>query len=162
MIAEVVTAIGLALILYVVFSKVYGAKLPFSLPSSIRKFTGPERNRGPKSFDEIFRDGERLLSFRRLPEAKEMFEKLYARKPDYPKLLNRLGIVEMEMGNYQKAAEIFERAVREKPESPRRHANLGSAYLALKKFTLAKKEFEKALGLEPGNTKYQKLLKEVP
>lgn len=162
MIAEVVTIVGLALIFYVVFLKFSGTKLPFTLPKGIKKFAKPERSHGVKSFDELFKEGERRLAGQKFQEAKEMFEKLYARKPDYPKLLNRLGVVEMEVGNYSKATEIFERAVREKPESPRRHANLGLAYLALKKYTLAKKEFEKAVALEPGNKKYQQLLRQVP
>lgn len=158
MIAEAVTTIGLAGLLYFLIRRFLpgppGEKL--STPESPGKRIAPAT-----ALDKLFVEAEGYLRVGLYNEAELKLLEIERLNPHYPKLYNRMGIVYLELGEYQKAVESFEHAVLEDPAKASRHANLGMAYLQVKKYSLAKKAIERALEIEPNNEKYKRLLNDV-
>ena len=159
MIAEAVTTIALAGLVYLILRRVSVPMMPGeSRPPPVRKRETPP----PASeLDVLFAQAEEQLKAGKYDEAEKRLLSLERRQPHYPKLYNRLGIAYLEQGDYQRAVEAFERAVREDPQKASRHANLGMAYLQINKYSLAKKSLERAVELDPANEKYQRLLEEI-
>jgi tetratricopeptide (TPR) repeat protein len=157
MVAEVVTTVALAGIVYLILLRfnVWERRVPVTVKE--KKALASEEQRT----DELFAEGERLLKVGRFQDAERMFLEVKRRQPPHPKLNNRLGVVYLERGEYARAVEAFEESVREDPGKASRHANVSVAYRAMKKFTLARKALERALALEPGNEKYKRLKEEL-
>jgi len=163
MIAETVTTVALAGLVYLFLRRLpllQGKERLREVPRrTISLKTEPDHPRA--ELDALFAEAERDLKAGHYPDAEKKLLVLERRQPHYPKLYNRLGIVYLEQGSFQRAVEAFERAVREDPAKSSRHANLGMAYLQVKKYSLAQKSFERAIEIEPKNDKYQELLEEA-
>lgn len=80
-------------------------------------------------------------------EAAEILEKTLVDASQNSRLWNHLGLINLELHEYDKARDNFERAIQLNPEYPDYHHNLGRAYLMLGKCLLAYRSFEKAIEL---------------
>ncbi len=78
-------------------------------------------------------------------ESRELFNSAIALNPQFHQACNYLGMVELEMGDLNKAVEVSEKAVSMKPGFADYRFNLGHAYLAIKNCPKAVREFEEAI-----------------
>ncbi|MFZ0427084.1 MAG: tetratricopeptide repeat protein [Acidobacteriota bacterium] len=70
----------------------------------------------PGNVDALAARGEALLALRRLPEARQAFEKLHEGAPDNPFFVHRLGTIAALEGNPNQALEYFHQALRTNPD----------------------------------------------
>jgi tetratricopeptide (TPR) repeat protein len=91
------------------------------------------------------------LRFRsKVAEASAEYEKAIALAPDLPEVNYRLGVLQSELHDYEKAAESFRRELRISPNNPDANYSMGAYYLSYGNNPgLAKGYFEKTLQLNP-------------
>jgi tetratricopeptide (TPR) repeat protein len=94
----------------------------------------------------ILADAFRFRS--KLAEASAEYEKATSLAPDLPQVNYRLGVLQSELHDYEKAAESFRRELRINPSSPDANYSMGAYYLSYgNDQALAKTYFEKTLQL---------------
>lgn len=155
MIPEALTTVALAGMFYMILRRV---NIRSGRPAELAE---PAVEKGEWSVTDLFAEGEVLLKSERFEEAAAKFLAVERQQPNYPKLANRLGIIYLEKGEYEKAVKAFEKAVREDPTKAVRHVNLAMAYKAVGKDAFAKRSLEQAINLAPENDKYKYLLAEI-
>lgn len=99
-------------------------------------------------YHAILADALRFRS--KVAEAVAEYEKAIALAPDLPEVNYRLGVLQSELHNYEKAAESFRRELRISPNNPDANYSLGAYYLSYGNDSgLAKNYFEKTLQYNP-------------
>jgi len=84
------------------------------------------------------------------PEAVAEYEKALSLAPVLPEVNYRLGVMQSELHNYQKAADSFRRELKINPDNANATYSLGAYYLSYGNDPeQARKDFEKALQLNP-------------
>lgn len=155
MTAEIIILVAVAGILIILIRR-----LPDTAKDSSQE-TNDFWQANQKSNDLIdnFGKAEELFAQGDYRGAEPYYVRAVTRDPENPKIYNRLGVIYLEMRNYNDAREAFETALKISPNVPARHINLGIALLRLGKHKEAAKHFEKAVKLEPKNEKYRAFLK---
>lgn len=93
------------------------------------------------------------------PQVAELpLRELAQRHPKNFEILESLGLVYAELGEYSRARPYFEKAIRVNPSSAAAYANLGSAYLKLNESALAATALQHAADLDPANAETQSML----
>lgn len=91
-------------------------------------------------------------------QAEQPLRDLVRRYPRNFEILESLGLVYAELGEYARACPYLERATRANPASAAAYANLGSAYLKLNRTPDALKALQHAAEIEPANATTQTTL----
>lgn len=99
-------------------------------------------------------EGRLMLKEGRLEEARTLFEKSAAAKPDFEPALWNLALISIRMKEYEKARIRLQRLTELKPEEWEYHYKLGIAQYSLKQHKEALASFEKARSFnkEPGES----------
>jgi len=96
-----------------------------------------------------------------LRKAKELFLVAIKLDPKNGFYQNNLGSILLNMGKYQEAVLYLENAVGIDPGVAKRWMNLAICFEKMKKYSRAKEAIRKAIKLEPGNSKYSKILEHI-
>jgi tetratricopeptide (TPR) repeat protein len=84
-----------------------------------------------------------------MAKAENLWRLVLARNPNYPEVLNDLGLVEASKQEYAQAGEYFQQAMKFKPEWAEPHINMSAAYSRMGKLGPAESELRTALALAP-------------
>ncbi len=90
-----------------------------------------------------------LINANRLPEAREVCEKLCKIEKDNPGVWQTLGMIDQQLGNFKDAAACFERLVQLAPEMAEAHLYLAKTLQALNELDRAAVSFRKAVEIKP-------------
>jgi tetratricopeptide (TPR) repeat protein len=85
----------------------------------------------------------------RLDEALSLIEKALKIKPDSGYIIDSLGWIYYQKGQYAEAVKHLEKAAEMLPTDPTINEHLGDAYLKLRRYAEALEKYKKALSLEP-------------
>ena len=83
---------------------------------------------------------------------KDLLEKVVEINPNIPEVINDLGLLNSNLGNFDKAIELFEKAIRLKSNFSLALNNLGNALMKKKKFDEAIKNYKKAIDADIKNS----------
>lgn len=83
---------------------------------------------------------------------KELLEKVVKINPNIPEVINDLGLLNLNLENYDKAIELLEKAIQLKPDFSLALNNLGNALMKKKKFDEAIKNYKKAIDADIKNS----------
>jgi len=87
----------------------------------------------------------------KLPQAKQVYQRLLTSQPDHPELLNLLGNVQQDLGEFDAAIANYNIALQHAPHYAEAYANRADALQELKEFKLAIDSYAQAIRLEPNN-----------
>ncbi len=85
----------------------------------------------------------------RLPQARAWLERSFALEPGAPEVLNNLGTVRQELGDYAGAVNCFEQALARDPSDATRMSNLGNALVLAGRVDQGIAQLEAALRIAP-------------
>jgi protein O-GlcNAc transferase len=85
----------------------------------------------------------------RLAEAEKIYHQVLAKQPDHAGALHLLGVLAVQMGEFDGAVELIRRAIRLVPDSAEMHFNLGNAFQNMGRFDEAIASFRRAIRLKP-------------
>jgi predicted O-linked N-acetylglucosamine transferase (SPINDLY family) len=88
----------------------------------------------------------------RLAEAEKIYRQILSQQPDHAGALHLLGVLALQMGQFDAAADLIRRAIRLMPDSAEAHYNLGSALQNLGQLDAAIAAFRQAIHLKPDLT----------
>jgi len=97
--------------------------------------------------DDAYRSGD-------LQETKKYLREALYLEPKNLDILNKLGYVESQEGNYDEAISYAKDALEIEPDAPEVHAAIASFYRHEKEYDKAKEHYEKAIALEGNNEIY--------
>jgi len=100
---------------------------------------------------DLVKSGEIFLEEGDFKEARSKFLEALGLAPEDPQLHNRLGMLEMSLGNPDKAITYYSKACELAPDVSRYHMRLGDSYQRLSKFENAIHSYVRSLELEPKN-----------
>jgi tetratricopeptide (TPR) repeat protein len=104
--------------------------------------------------EELESAGDKLRSEAAYLDALDYYQAARAKKPNNARVINKLGIVELQMQRYKQARKDFEKAIKLEPTFASTYNNLGAVYFAQKKYGAAIKQYQKAIQLAPGSATY--------
>jgi tetratricopeptide (TPR) repeat protein len=107
----------------------------------------PEPPQPGASKEQLIERGDELRAEKVLPSALEYYRAALAKTPNRASVLNRIGIVEMELGQWGRSIREFELAIKADPQYPEAYNNLGVAYYETKKSGKAIAFYKKAIRL---------------
>ncbi len=107
------------------------------------------RDREAHVFDGDINDAISHYGEGRLPQAKEICQKILADDPDHPKALSMLGVIACAFGDAERAVELVSRAIQVKPDYAEAHNNLGNLLRDLGRFAEAEVSYLRALEIKP-------------
>ena len=84
-----------------------------------------------------------------LQDAKSYYQKVLKIDPNHLGVLNNLGVIFQDLGEYQKAKDCYEKVIKINPSYTDAHYNLGVTFKKLGKHQQAKECYEKAIELNP-------------
>jgi tetratricopeptide (TPR) repeat protein len=82
-------------------------------------------------------------------KAESVWRALLVRNPNYPEMLNNLGLVAGQKKQYSQACEFFQHAIKVRPTYTQPHLNLAKAYRFMGRASSAERELRLALALSP-------------
>jgi predicted O-linked N-acetylglucosamine transferase (SPINDLY family) len=85
----------------------------------------------------------------RFEEAKKIYEEVLKKNPDNFEIINLLGIISLQLQNYDEAIILINKAININPNHHALYNNLGATYKNLKKYNEAIINFKKAIELNP-------------
>ena len=88
----------------------------------------------------------------------EAFKDLLNENPNDLMVLDDLGTIYMQLGQYQEARDVFERAVAVNPNDPNFYGGLAEAYYSMRMVDLSNREIDRGLAIDP-NSQYLVILK---
>ncbi|MCP5245994.1 MAG: tetratricopeptide repeat protein [Burkholderiales bacterium] len=106
-------------------------------------------NLKPDNVDACLNLGAILQQNGALIQAKEIYQRFIARKPNCAEVYCNLGITLNALGDQKNAIEAFKLAIQYKPELPVAHYNLGNALQIQGKFGEAENAYREAILLNP-------------
>jgi len=118
---------------------------------TIRRAQPPAVN---ATIEELESAGDKLRSEAAYLDALDYYQAALAKKPNNARVLNKLGIVELQMQSYRQARKDFEKAIKLEPAFASTYNNLGAVYFAQKKYGAAIKQYQKAIQLAPHSATY--------
>ncbi len=95
--------------------------------------------------------GESLYANGQVKDARSKFLKALSLAPEDPQLQNRLGMLEMSVGNAKKATQYYTEACKLAPDVSRYHMRLGDSLQRQERFEEAIQVYATSLDLEPKN-----------
>jgi len=96
-------------------------------------------------FEKVYRDAQECFDEQRYDEAERLFLKLLDRNPGgYADVFNRLGLISVQKGLYERAAQYFEKALAINPKYTDASLNLVVTYNELRNFKDAERVFNQA------------------
>jgi len=122
---------------------------PVEKNSAISEVKSAENTHGSHTAADCFRLGTAAAVQGRMEEAVGYFRQALTIQPDYPEVLNNLGIIYQSQGNLEEAADCFSRLVQIDPVSPLAHCNLGVVQKSQGFFVDAVASFRRALVARP-------------
>jgi tetratricopeptide (TPR) repeat protein len=106
------------------------------------------------SVEELERTGDQLRSEKAYLDALDYYQAALAKKPDNARVLNKRGIVELQMQHYKQARKDFEKAIKLDRTFASTYNNLGAVFFTQKKYGAAIKQYQKAIQLAPDVATY--------
>ena len=106
----------------------------------------------PPVANSDFHEAESLVQQHRFAEAKTATLEQLAHHPSSVEGYNLLGIIEVDLQDFDGAVTSFQKALQLNPKSVKSHNNLGNAYAAQHQFESAEKEFRGSLRIDPANS----------
>jgi len=103
------------------------------------------------SLRQKINEGMHLHQNNKLPQAKQVYQRLLTSQPDHPELLNLLGNVQQDLGEFDAAIANYNIALQHAPHYAEAYANRADALQELKEFKLAIDSYAQAIRLEPNN-----------
>ncbi len=100
---------------------------------------------------DLVEEAKQELDKGRTDSAALFLKEFLKKNPQDSQAYYRLGIVQAQGKNYQKAARAFKKAVNYRKDFIQAYINLGSAYGSMEEYEMALKSFQKALSLEEDN-----------
>ena len=100
---------------------------------------------------DLVKSGESFLGEGISKKARSKFLEALGLAPEDPQLYNRLGMLEMSIGNPDKARTYYSKACELAPDVSRYHMRLGDSFQRLSKFEEAIHSYARSLELEPKN-----------
>ena len=97
----------------------------------------------------LFQQGLAHQQQGRLDEAKAVYERMLALEPHHADALHMLGVIALQLENYQVAVAFISAAVQSHPSNASAHLNLGLAFKALQRLEEALSCYQQALVLRP-------------
>ena len=98
--------------------------------------------------EELERKGDLLRADKAMLDAIDYFRAALAKKPKDALLVNKIGIVQLQIGRYSEARKTFETAIRFDRTYADAHNNLGVCHYLAKDYGRAIKEYRKAIKLQ--------------
>ena len=109
----------------------------------------------------LFALGLVLSSVGEHEEARATLEKLWRLSPDFPGLLPKLAIAQLQTGDFATAEESFRLALERDPLSSELHEGLGRCLEERGELDEARREYERAVQLDPGRSSAQARLRSL-
>jgi predicted O-linked N-acetylglucosamine transferase (SPINDLY family) len=88
----------------------------------------------------------------RLSDAENIYRQILAAQPNHPDALHMLGVVALQVGNFQVAVDLISRAIAVNPNMAGYQSNLGLALTRLGRFVQAADAIEQSIRLNPNLT----------
>jgi len=133
------------LVISVCLSPAYTAEAQ-DVSYTIRRAETPPAN---STAEELEKTGDQLRAEEAYLDALDYYQAALAKKPNYSRLYNKLGIVELQLQRYKQSRKDFEKAIKLERTFASTYNNLGALYSAQKNYGAAIKQYQKAIQLEP-------------
>jgi len=85
----------------------------------------------------------------KIKKAQILYNKILKANPNHSQVLNNLGVIFGQSGDYQKAMSYYENVIKINPNYVDAHNNLGTIYINLKEYQKAKDCYENAIKINP-------------
>jgi len=105
------------------------------------------KTKNTRKFNELFNKGAEALKNGKLADAKSIFETLFKKNRTNVKLLETLGAVYGQLGEYEKSIDTFVKCTALNPKSVNAFHNLALAYEFSQQIDLAIKAYQQAISL---------------
>jgi hypothetical protein len=102
--------------------------------------------------EQLLQQSQSLQQAGKFEEAAIGFEKLRMLYPNYPPILNSLGIVYLQLGKFKEGCKLLEKSLQLDPKQTMVFYNLGKAYQNQGQFNESIKAYKKVLDIEPNFT----------
>ncbi|HUO27262.1 MAG TPA: tetratricopeptide repeat protein [Candidatus Aquilonibacter sp.] len=112
------------------------------VPPLFRAIDPPAADATPAALE---RQADQLRSSKLYLDALDYYDAALAKKPEDPRLLNKIGITELMMQRYREAKKSFERAIRADREFADAYNNLGVVFYEARKYRSAVKQYRHAI-----------------
>jgi tetratricopeptide (TPR) repeat protein len=103
---------------------------------------------------DLERQADELRSEKLYLDALDYYNAALGKKPNDPRLLNKIGITELMMQRYKEAQKAFQRSIKYDHAFADAYNNLGVVYYESKKFGAAAKEYEKAIAKDANSASF--------
>lgn len=104
------------------------------------------------AIETVFQQAVMFAQSGRLPEAKQLFQKLLKELPNHPQLLTNLGRIDFQLGNLSSAVKFLQKSVQIDRNQPQAFLVLGNGFFQLKDYQKAIIAFKNAISLSPKDT----------
>lgn len=108
-----------------------------------------------------YEEGDQLFKSGQYEEAERFFLKAATVRPNDAKVYARLGLIYLNLKNYNDAIESFKVATKIDKYNPSRHYNLALAYMGNNDTQRAISSVREAISLDPVTPKYRQLLEQL-
>ena len=103
------------------------------------------------NFESLVAQANRSVAQKNIPEAINLFKQALKENSNSYDVCNKLGTLNLQIGNLQTSEEYFKKSLLINPNSIKPYSNLGTIYFRLNKKELALKNYLKAIDIDPKN-----------
>lgn len=118
------------------------------VPPLIRSVDPPDKN---ASVADLEAQGDQLRGMKLYLDALDYYRAALAREPNSSRLLNKIGIAQLQMQHYREAKKSFEKSIKANRNFADAYNNLGVVYYEDRRYSAAVKEYRRAIALD-GNS----------
>ena len=105
-------------------------------------------NEENSNIDQLLDLAQKAVQSKKFDHARDLFRKIIIINKTIPEIHNNLGLVYLNLYNYEQAIESFEYAIKLKPEFSIAFCNLGIAYDKNDNFKLSEQNYKKSILLD--------------
>jgi len=110
---------------------------------------------------ELLQQGMQLQDNGELQQAEKIYHQILEEHPEHPDALHLLGVLALQINDYEVAEELISRAIEGNDNIADYHNNLGQVFLETGRTALAITQFNQALQLDPEHKKAEKNLSQA-